>query len=191
MLIGVDEAGRGPLAGPVCVGVVAVPKGFDIKAAFPGVGDSKKLSEKKREELFELALLCKERGEIDFCAEFATAEEIDEKGITAAVCKCVYRGVASLASNTEATEVRLDGLLHAPDEYVQQTIIKGDVTEPVISLASIIAKVSRDRVMVKMAEEFPEYGFEKHKGYGTKAHIDAIRKLGLSAMHRKSYCRSL
>lgn len=190
-LLGIDEAGRGPLAGPVAVGIVAVAKEFDIKKAFPAVADSKVLTEKKREEIFEEALLCKERGEIDFCVEFGSAELIDTIGITKAVRDCIYRGVKKLAAESEGVHVLLDGLLHAPVGYSQETIIRGDATEPIISLASIVAKVSRDRLMKKMAEEFPNYGFEKHKGYGTKAHQTAIQEFGLSEIHRRTYCRSL
>ncbi len=191
LLIGVDEAGRGPLAGPVSVGVVAVEKDFDIKAAFPGVGDSKALSEKKREELFAIAEALQQRGDISYVVVFASAEEIDRDGIVPAIRASVYKGVEQLAPEALGVHVLLDGLLNAPPAYSQQTIIKGDATEPVISLASILAKVSRDRVMVSLAKMHPEYGFEKHKGYGTKAHIEAIQKFGLSPMHRRSYCRSL
>lgn len=190
-LIGVDEAGRGPLAGPVAVGIVTTPRDFDIKKAFPGVADSKVLTEKKREEIFEEAFLYKERGEINFCVEFGSAELIDSIGITRAVKECVYRGIEKLAQKQDSVHILLDGLLHAPPEYSQETIIRGDATEPVISLASIVAKVSRDRLMKKMAKEFPEYGFEKHKGYGTKAHQTAIQEFGLSEIHRRTYCRSL
>lgn len=187
-LIGVDEAGRGPLAGPVAVGIVAVPMDFDIAQEFPGVDDSKKLSEKRREALFERALLYKERGEIRFSVQFASAGTIDTLGITHAVRQCVYKGIEALAPNPLGVEVRLDGLLHAPEGYKQQTIIKGDATEPVISLASVLAKVSRDRLMCALAEQFPGYGFEIHKGYGTRAHKDAIASLGLSSEHRRSFC---
>lgn len=187
-LIGVDEAGRGPLAGPVAVGIVAVPMDFNVAEEFPGAADSKKLSEKKRDALFERALLYKERGEIRFSVQFASADTIDKLGITHAVRSCVYKGIEFVAPNPSGVEVRLDGLLHAPDMYKQQTIIKGDATEPVISLASILAKVSRDRLMCALAEQFPGYGFEVHKGYGTKAHKTAIASLGLSPEHRRSFC---
>ena len=169
ILIGVDEAGRGPLAGPVSVGIVSVARKFDIRKAFPGVGDSKALTEKKREEIYENALLYKERGEIDFCVEFGSAELIDTLGITNVVKDCVSKGVKKLGPKSQGVHV----------------------TEAVISLASIVAKVSRDRLMCTLAMQFPEYGFEKHKGYGTKAHILAIQEFGLSQIHRRTYCRSL
>lgn len=188
ILIGVDEAGRGPLAGPVAVGIVAVPKRFNIRKAFPGVGDSKALTEKKREELYEVAVGLKKAGTITFCVRFASASVIDSIGISKAVRKSVWSGVLKLAPEADTAHVLLDGLLSAPPEYLQKTIIKGDATEPVISLASIIAKVSRDRLMHRLAKEYPEYGFEVHKGYGTKKHLDAISKFGLSEIHRRTYC---
>ncbi|MCX6819715.1 MAG: ribonuclease HII [Candidatus Adlerbacteria bacterium] len=188
ILIGVDEAGRGPLAGPVAIGVVSAPENFDIKKAFPGVGDSKKVTEKKREEIYARACIYRKEGKIDFCVEFSSAQIIDTVGITKAVRGCVYKGVKKLSPDTKNVHVLLDGLLHAPPEYAQQTIIRGDASEPVISLASIVAKVSRDRLMCRRAGEFPEYSFEVHKGYGTKAHRDAIQKFGLSEMHRKTFC---
>jgi ribonuclease HII len=188
ILIGVDEAGRGPLAGPVAVGIVAVPHGFNIKKAFPGVGDSKALTEKKREELYAVAVQLKKAGTITFCVRFAGAAVIDSKGISHAVKKSVWNGVQTLAPQADAAHVLLDGLLSAPPEYSQETIIKGDATEPVISLASIIAKVSRDRLMCKLAKQYPEYGFNIHKGYGTKQHRDIIARIGISEVHRKTYC---
>lgn len=187
-LIGVDEAGRGPLAGPVAVGIVAVPSDFDIRGAFPGVSDSKVLSQKKREEIYTMLERLHGEGIVRYTVLFASAEVIDTEGITAAVRDCVYRGVRQLAPEAKGVLVHLDGLLKAPNEYNQQTIIRGDATEPVISLASIAAKVSRDRVMMSLAEQFPQYGFEQHKGYGTKAHQAAIAQFGLSEIHRKTYC---
>lgn len=187
-LIGVDEAGRGPLAGPVAVGVVAVTKGFDIKKAFPSVADSKKLTPKKREEIFVLAESLKKKGILRYVVVFASAHAIDTKGITHAVRACVYKGVKRLAASPEGVEVLLDGLLHAPPEYRQQTIIRGDATEPIISLASIVAKVCRDRLMCRLAKRFPKYGFEVHKGYGTRAHTAAIKKFGLCEVHRQTFC---
>ncbi|HVY72476.1 MAG TPA: ribonuclease HII [Candidatus Paceibacterota bacterium] len=191
-LIGVDEAGRGPLAGPVSVGIVAVPYDFDIKTAFPGVADSKVLSETKRELLFERLLELQAEKVVSYTIVFASAETIDREGITKAVLDSIYRGVRELAPDAATVrEVLLDGLLKAPPEYAQQTIIRGDATEPVISLASIAAKVSRDRFMKDLAGKFPEYGFAQHKGYGTRAHIEAIATHGLCEIHRRSFCRSL
>lgn len=186
-LLGVDEAGRGPLAGPVAVGIVSVPFGFDIRAAFPGVNDSKQLSEEVRETIYKEMNVRAKAGDISFCVRLIGAKVIDEIGITRAVRKGVWSGVRRLAPEPAFARVLLDGLLHAPEEYEQETIIKGDVLEPVISLASIAAKVRRDRLMKKLAETYPEYFFEVHKGYGTKKHYDALKKWGPSDIHRHSF----
>ncbi len=208
-MLGVDEAGRGPLAGPVSVGVVAVPEGFDVAQEFPGVADSKKLSEKKREKIFEMLETRAALGDARFVVEFESAETIDREGIVPAVRRALARGVRTLApletSRRETTGavsgasltglapsaantfVYLDGSLRAPSEYSQETIIHGDALIPIISLASIAAKVLRDRLMVELAAQYPEYGFEKHKGYGTKAHYDILAKCGPCAIHRRSF----
>lgn len=187
-LVGVDEAGRGPLAGPVAVGVVAVPKRFDIRKAFPGVDDSKKLGEGMREEIYMEALARAKAGDIRLCARLAGALYIDTHGITRAVRRCVWSGVRRVAE-PETSFVKLDGLLKAPPEYRQETIIKGDALEPVISLASVVAKVRRDRLMKKLASEYPQYGFDIHKGYGTQRHREAIGEFGLCSLHRRSFCK--
>lgn len=187
-LVGVDEAGRGPLAGPVAVGVVAVPRRFDIKRAFPGVDDSKKLGEEKREEIYIEALARAKAGDIRLCARLAGALYIDTFGITRAVRRGVWSGVRSVAE-PDSSFVKLDGLLKAPPEYRQETIIKGDSLEPVISLASVVAKVRRDRLMKRLAAEFPQYEFEVHKGYGTRRHREAIGEFGLCDLHRRSFCK--
>jgi len=186
-LVGVDEAGRGPLAGPVAVGVVAVPRRFDIKRAFPGVDDSKKLSEAMREEIYTEALARARAGDIKLCARLAGALYIDTHGIVRAVRRGVYSGVRYVAT-PENSFIKLDGLLIAPPEYRQETIIKGDALEPIISLASVVAKVRRDRLMKKLAAEYPQYGFDVHKGYGTRRHRDAIGEFGLCELHRRSFC---
>lgn len=186
-LIGVDEAGRGPLAGPVAVGVVKVATNLDIRAAFPGVNDSKQVSESLRETIYKEMEARAKAGEISFCVRLAHASTIDRIGITEAVKKSVWSGVRSLAPDATAARVLLDGLLHAPDEYEQETIIKGDAKEPVISLASIAAKVRRDRLMKRLALAYPEYLFEVHKGYGTKKHYEALKRLGPSDIHRLSF----
>ena len=186
-MLGVDEAGRGPLAGPVSVGIVAVPEGFDVGSEFPGVADSKKLTEKKREGLFTLLEERVARGDVRFVVEFASAAAIDQKGIAVVIREAVSRGVNSLAPDAARVEVLLDGALRAPAEYSQKTIVGGDATEPIISLASIAAKVTRDRHMVELAEKYPGYGFERHKGYGTKAHYEALTLLGQCPEHRSSF----
>ena len=186
-LVGVDEAGRGPLAGPVSVGVVAVPYRFDIKRAFPGVDDSKKLTEAAREEIYIEALTRARAGDIKLCARLAGALYIDRYGIVRAVRRGVWSGVRHVAE-PENSFIKLDGLLKAPPEYRQETIIKGDSLEPVISLASVVAKVRRDRLMKKLAAQYPQYGFEVHKGYGTRMHLEAIGEFGLCGLHRRSFC---
>ncbi len=188
-LIGVDEAGRGPLAGPVAVGVAVVAEGFDVMKEFKGVADSKKLSEKKREEIFEMLEARVALGDARFAVEFESAEMIDKEGIVPAINKALARGVNKLAPNDGFTKsiILLDGGLHAPKEYSQETIINGDDLVPIISLASIVAKVLRDRLMLELAIKYPEYGFEKHKGYGTKLHYEMLKKYGPCAIHRKSF----
>ena len=186
-MLGVDEAGRGPLAGPVSVGVVAVPERFDVALEFPGVADSKKLSEKKREKIFEMLEACVAKGDTRFVVEFEDAEMIDREGIVPAVRRALARGVITLAPDPTLVKIQLDGALRAPSEYAQETIIHGDALIPIISLASIAAKVLRDRLMCDLAKQYPEYGFEKHKGYGTKAHYDMIEKHGPCILHRRSF----
>jgi ribonuclease HII len=186
-VLGVDEAGRGPLAGPVAVGVVAVPERFDVAREFVGVKDSKQLSEKKREVLFEMLKARVAQGDARFTVCYASASTIDGCGITAVVRAAVCRGVRALAAEPGDTKVYLDGLLYAPREYAQETIVHGDDLIPIISLASIVAKVSRDRLMARYAKRFPHYGFEAHKGYGTKAHYEALALYGPSPIHRRSY----
>jgi ribonuclease HII len=175
-LIGVDEAGRGPLAGPVSVGVVAVPPGFDILRELPGTKDSKQLNERKREEIYIETMRFVVRGDIRYKVNFGSHEYIDRYGITRAVRKAVWKGVRALADFDEAT-VLLDGLLRAPKKYHQWTIIGGDARVPVISLASILAKVERDRLMEELSEHYPQYGFEQHKGYATYDHRMALKSL--------------
>lgn len=188
-VIGVDEAGRGPLAGPVAVGLILAPADMDIKEEFPGVMDSKKLTPGARETLYALVESKARRGDIHFCARFASAKFIDRYGITRAVERAVVSGLKRLDAPHQDTEVLLDGLLKAPKHYQQQTIIRGDDLVPVISLASIVAKVRRDRLMRRMATEYPSWGFEQHKGYGTPGHYQAIEEWGLSAIHRRSFCK--
>lgn len=176
------------MAGPVAVGVVAVPRGFNIRRAFPGINDSKKLTEALREEIYIEALARHKAGDIKLCARLSGALYIDRYGITRAVKRGVWSGVRHVA-NPDDSFVKLDGLLKAPPEYKQVTIIKGDALEPVISLASVIAKVRRDRLMKRLAAQYPQYGFEVHKGYGTQRHQAAIEEHGLCELHRRSFCK--
>lgn len=189
-IVGVDEAGRGALAGPVAVGAVLVSKDFDW-GQVQGVADSKILSPKKREEIFKLARQLMKDGKLFYSVSLIKNTVIDTKGITHAVQRGINKTLASLASEPTETYIKLDGLLHAPKEYLnQKTIIKGDVTEKEISLASIMAKVTRDRYMVRLTKKYPQYKFEVHKGYGTRIHQENIRKVGLSVMHRTTFCKA-
>lgn len=190
-IIGVDEAGRGPLAGPVAVGVVKASADYDFLGTFPDLNDSKKISEKKRERIFELLVAEQAAGNIQFCVKSVSAPVIDQSGIAKAVLVSVHAGVRQLAPTPSGVRVYLDGLLHAPDDYEQETVVGGDALIPAIMLASIAAKVARDRLMMKLALQYPGYGFEVHKGYGTKAHQEAIRRFGLTDLHRRSFCRNI
>lgn len=190
-IIGVDEAGRGPLAGPVAVGVVIADEGFDFLASFPGLNDSKKLSEKRREEIFTLLLERTQAEELSFCVKAVDALTIDRVGIAKAVRSAVHAGVRSLAPEPSLARVYLDGLLKAPEEYEQETVVHGDGLVPAIMLASVAAKVTRDRLMVKLAEEYPAYGFDRHKGYGTKAHYKAITLYGPCELHRRTFLKGI
>ena len=176
------------MAGPVSVGAVLVLENFDVAREFPGVRDSKKLSEDKRENIYASLRARAKRGDVRFCVRFSSHLYIDEFGITRAVRRAVWNGVRYLAPEPEGVRVLLDGLLQAPREYEQETIIHGDDIVPLISLASIAAKVERDRLMKRLAKRFPQYGFERHKGYPTRAHYAALQDFGLCAMHRRRYC---
>lgn len=185
--VGVDEVGRGPLAGPVTVGIAWAPKGFLIEEALPGITDSKKLSQKKREELYKQACVLRSAGVLGFCTKSLPAACIDEHGISHTLRELVRRGCVAVKGEIEY--IYLDKGLSAPLKYSQEQIVGGDGKVPLISLASVIAKVERDRYMVRMGGEYPQYGFENHMGYGTKKHIEAIREHGLCELHRKSFCR--
>jgi ribonuclease HII len=186
-VVGVDEAGRGPLAGPVAVGVVRVAEGFDILAAFPGLNDSKKLTEKRREALFSLLQAAMKEGSVEAVVHLASAGKIDAAGIVPAVRGALTLGVRKLLPEPASGKVFLDGSLRAPAEYRQETIIGGDGIVPAIMLASVAAKVTRDRYMKKAALEFPQYEFDLHKGYGTKRHYELIREHGPCALHRRTF----
>lgn len=188
-IIGIDEVGRGPLAGPVMVCVFCVPVNYDF-LKISGLGDSKKVSEKKREEIAAFFRGEKKRRKVRYETAFITAQKIDEWGMTKSVQTAINRALGRLKLNPKKTLVLLDGLLKAPEEFVhQKTIIKGDQKESAISAASIIAKVRRDAMMARYAKQFPQYGFEIHKGYGTQKHRGAIKKHGLSRLHRRSFTR--
>ena len=189
---GIDEAGRGPLAGPVSVAVFGMKKGFKLKG-FPKGKDSKKMTEKEREKWMGIFKEEKRKGNVFYEQVFSTASVIDRKGIVFAINTAMEKCLEKLekVGLNKNTQILLDGALHAPVVFKnQKTIIKGDEKEKVIACASIVAKVKRDALMIKLSEKYPGYGIEAHKGYGTLKHRQAIQKLGLSAIHRKSFCKS-
>ena len=180
-LCGVDEAGRGPLAGPVCAAAVMLPPGLEIA----GLDDSKKLSEKKREALYDA--ICEKA--ICFGIAFATVEEIESLNILGATFLAMNRAIAKLS--TPPALALIDGNRNAGIETPSRCIIDGDAKCASIAAASILAKVTRDRYMLEMAEKYPEYGFDKHKGYGTKLHYAALREFGPSEIHRPSFLKKM
>ena len=188
-LVGIDEAGRGPLAGPVSVGVVVVPAQFNF-ALIKGVRDSKQMQELGREIWFEKLRVLEQEEKLRYIVVFSSARFIDTYGIVPAVRGAIARALRVLEVVPEQTELLLDGALHAPRRFMyQKTIIGGDESEPLIALASVAAKVKRDRLMRRHAMRYPEYGFDIHKGYGTKMHREALMQYGLCDIHRKSFCK--
>ena len=181
LICGVDEAGRGPLAGPVYAAAVILPRDADI----PGLNDSKKLTEKKREALFDVIT----RSALSYGIASASVEEIEKLNILNATFLAMNRAVAQLDPQPELTLV--DGNRNPGIETASRCIVKGDSKCADIAAASVLAKVSRDRYMLALAEEFPEYHFEKHKGYGTKLHYEALREFGPLPVHRVSFLRKM
>ena len=180
-ICGVDEAGRGPLAGPVCAAAVILPPDTIIE----GVNDSKKLSEKKREELFDIVF----DTALAYCIAFGSVEEIEEHNILATTMMTMKRAVEGLS--VKADYAIVDGNKLPPLDIDSKYIIKGDANSMSIAAASILAKVSRDRLMLEYAKEYPQYCFEKHKGYGTKLHNEMILLHGPSPIHRMSFLKKL
>ena len=180
-LCGVDEAGRGPLAGPVCAAAVMLPRDLDI----PGLNDSKKLTEKKREELY--GIIC--AGAVCYGVAFAGVEEIERLNILNATFLAMNRAIAQLSVTPQLALI--DGNRDSGIEAPSRCIVKGDALCADIAAASVLAKVTRDRYMTALAREYPQYGFEKHKGYGTKQHYAAIREFGPSPAHRMSFLKTL
>lgn len=178
---GVDEAGRGPLAGPVYAAAVILPVGAEIY----GLNDSKKLSEKKREEFFDII----NDIAVSVSVGIATEKEIDEINILNATFLAMKRAIDGL--EIPADYAIIDGNRAPHSNIAEETIVKGDGKVMSVAAASIIAKVSRDRFMLKMAEQYPEYQFEKHKGYGTRLHYEMIEKYGVSPIHRRSFLKKI
>lgn len=178
---GIDEAGRGPLAGPVCAAAVILPPDVD----FEGVNDSKKLSEKKREKLYEEIT----EKAISWSVAFASVNEIEEHNILGATYIAMERAVAGL--NVPADFALIDGNRTPPNLKIpSQTIVKGDSKSLSIAAASILAKVTRDRLLIEYDAIYPQYKFLQHKGYGTKVHIEAIKEFGPCDIHRPSFIKN-
>lgn len=200
-IIGIDEVGRGPIAGPVAVCAFLCQPEFFSKMNndrkdkdLPLLRDSKKLSKSQRHKWFVYLNVAKTCGFCDYAISYVSSENIDKFGIKKCIQKALDNSLEKLILrsqdliNIKDIYVYLDGGLKAKAEFVnQKTIIKGDESEPVISCASIVAKVSRDRVMENLSKDYPSYGFDKHAGYGTRAHYEAIKKYGQTPIHRKSF----
>ena len=181
LLCGVDEAGRGPLAGPVYAAAVILPRGLVI----PGLDDSKKLTEKKREALFDPI----REAALSYGIARAEVEEIETLNILNATYLAMNRAIAQL-SITPALAL-IDGNRDKGIDFPSRPVVKGDARCADIAAASVLAKVSRDRYMLEMVERYPQYGFDKHKGYGTAAHYAALRAYGPSPIHRLSFLKKI
>ncbi len=178
-ICGVDEAGRGPLAGPVCAAAVILPAGLEI----PGLTDSKKLSDKKRRELMPLIL----EQAVSYGIGFASHEEIDSINILQATFLAMERALSQLTVKPELALI--DGNRQKDFGINVETVVKGDSLSANIAAASVLAKVTRDDWMLEMAVKYPQYGFDIHKGYGTKAHYAALTEFGPSPIHRMSFLK--
>ncbi len=179
IVCGVDEAGRGPLAGPVCAAAVILPKGIEI----PGLDDSKKLSDKRRRELFPVI----QGLAVSYGIAFAEHSEIDNINVLQATFLAMERAISQLSVKPQLALI--DGNREKDFGIPVRTVVHGDSLSASIAAASILAKVTRDDYMLEMAKEYPQYGFEIHKGYGTKAHYAALREFGPCPIHRMSFLR--
>lgn len=180
-ICGVDEAGRGPLCGPVVAAAVILPRDAEI----PGLNDSKKLTEKKREALFDV--ICEKA--IAYSIAYGTVELINQTNILEATMAAMNQAVNSLP--TPADHALIDGNISRGFSIPTTTVIHGDAISPSIAAASILAKVTRDRLCIELDAEYPMYGIAKHKGYGTKEHMEALRKYGPAPIHRTKFIRFL
>ena len=195
-VIGIDEAGRGALAGPVSVGAVLYPNDFHWQDAFelitkrgnPMLRDSKKLSSQQRDILYTFII---SHPDLKYAHAFTDAATIDSIGIVPATLRAVDNAIAALDATPGVARVVLDAGLRAPVVWSQESFVRGDENIPAISLASIVAKVTRDRYMEQLGDLYAVYGFSQHKGYGTAIHTAALRKHGLSDVHRRSFCQGL
>lgn len=181
LICGIDEAGRGPLAGPVCAAAVILPLGLEIE----GLNDSKKLTEKKREKLYDVII----EKAVAYGIAFADEKEIDDINILQATFLAMKRATEKLSIKPEYALV--DGNRMPNLDIDGETIVSGDALSPSIAAASILAKVTRDRLMLEYDKQYPEYQFAKHKGYGTKVHTEAIKEFGPSAIHRLTFLKKI
>ena len=181
LICGVDEAGRGPLAGPVCAAAVILPRGLEIE----GLDDSKKLSEKKRGKLYDDIV----NAAVSYGIAFASVEEIEQYNILGATFMAMNRAIEQLSPKPELALI--DGNRNKGICIESRCVVKGDSKCADIAAASILAKVTRDRYMLEMAEKYPQYRFEQHKGYGTKLHYEMLREYGPSPIHRRDFLRKM
>ena len=180
-IAGVDEAGRGPLAGPVCAAACILPRNLEI----PGLNDSKKLSSKARDSLYDIII----NSAVSYGIAFASVEEIESLNILNATFLAMNRALSQLSP--QPALALIDGNRNSGISIPSRCVVKGDSLCADIAAASVLAKVTRDRYMLTMAEQYPEYGFEKHKGYGTAQHYAALRQFGPSSIHRPSFLRKM
>lgn len=188
-VVGIDEAGRGPLAGPLSVGLVLIKKRRQLDLS--GLRDSKKLTEINREEWFLKIKDWEKRDLITSAHMFVSSKIIDKKGLAYASKYAVKKLLDKALINPKDVRVLLDAGLYAPKEFLQKSIVKGDEKISEISLASIIAKVKRDRFMIRISRKYPIYEFDVHKGYGTKKHISIIQREGISDLHRNRFLKNI
>lgn len=200
-IIGIDEVGRGPLAGPVTICACILPKTFKVKNIFKDgkIKDSKKLKKDDRHNIYQTILKLRKLEKVDFAISSRSAEYIDKHGISKAIKSCVKSILNNLdlpmqagVQHLENVEIVLDGSLYAPEKYKnQKTIIKGDEKELSIALASIIAKHTRDSYMEKLAKQIKNYHWENNMGYGTAKHLEGIKNHGVTKYHRKTYIKEV
>ena len=191
-VVGIDEVGRGALAGPLCVGVCLMQRRMArvFGKTLSGIKDSKQLSPLKRAEWFRIITKAAKAGKCQWSTIFVSEKVIDAKGLSFALNKAIAQALQKLHAVPRACKVLLDGGIRAPRSFaLQKTIIKGDEKIPLIAAASIMAKVTRDRYMVRLAKRYPHYGFDSHKGYGTRRHYKALKKHGISNVHRRSFLK--
>lgn len=190
-IVGIDEVGRGPFAGPVTLGVCVLPVNFD-KKFFKGLKDSKKLSPEKRQEWFKEINKKKKLSKLRYSVFSVSSMVIDKRGLSFSINFALKKAIQLLKLKPKQCFIFLDGGLKAPNEFIfQKTVIKGDEKISAVSLASIVAKVTRDKKMILFARKYKKYGFEIHKGYGTKMHIKKIKKFGPCQIHRRSFLKKL